>query len=67
MSVHQPEAGVASVPFTSCDQSRTVFEAILRLPFAACKDLLKRFLTADPEKRITLKEAMRHSWIVEGE
>jgi len=28
-----------------------------------CRDLLRRFLTADPEQRITLQQAMQHAWI----
>ena len=28
-----------------------------------CRDLLRRFLTADPEQRITLQQVMQHAWI----
>ena len=30
---------------------------------ADCRDLLRRFLTADPEQRITLQQAMLHPWL----
>lgn len=32
-----------------------------------CKDLLTRLLEADPEKRITIEEALCHDWIQKGE
>ncbi|XP_021369212.1 hormonally up-regulated neu tumor-associated kinase homolog [Mizuhopecten yessoensis] len=31
-----------------------------------CRELLKRFLTPEPEKRITLDDTMKHSWVAEG-
>ncbi|KAK3583901.1 hypothetical protein CHS0354_033679 [Potamilus streckersoni] len=31
-----------------------------------CRDLLKRFLTPDPDRRIKLEEAIRHAWLAEG-
>ncbi|KAK7491336.1 hypothetical protein BaRGS_00017437 [Batillaria attramentaria] len=30
------------------------------------KDLLKKFLTADPEKRVTISEALSHPWLAEA-
>ncbi|KAK3096712.1 hypothetical protein FSP39_002610 [Pinctada imbricata] len=30
-----------------------------------CRDLIKKFLVPEPEKRITLTEAMKHPWIAE--
>ena len=33
----------------------------------SCKDLLKRLLETDPSKRITIKEALSHDWIKNGE
>ncbi|XP_025098809.1 hormonally up-regulated neu tumor-associated kinase homolog A-like isoform X2 [Pomacea canaliculata] len=30
------------------------------------KDILKKFLTADPDKRLTVSEAFRHPWLSEG-
>ncbi|XP_064629382.1 serine/threonine-protein kinase par-1-like [Lineus longissimus] len=31
-----------------------------------CRDLVKKLLTSDPEKRISLREAMQHPWLTEG-
>ncbi|XP_033740955.1 hormonally up-regulated neu tumor-associated kinase homolog A-like [Pecten maximus] len=31
-----------------------------------CRELLKRFLTPEPDKRITLEDTMRHSWVAES-
>ncbi|XP_041354216.1 serine/threonine-protein kinase MARK2-like [Gigantopelta aegis] len=31
-----------------------------------CKDLMKRFLTPDPGRRIALNEVMRHPWLTDG-
>ncbi|KAJ8315381.1 hypothetical protein KUTeg_007531 [Tegillarca granosa] len=31
-----------------------------------CRDLLKKFLNPDPDKRISLLEAMKHPWIAES-
>ncbi|KAL3882370.1 hypothetical protein ACJMK2_028722 [Sinanodonta woodiana] len=31
-----------------------------------CRDLLKKFLTPDPDRRIKLEEAIRHAWLAEG-
>ncbi|XP_063404988.1 hormonally up-regulated neu tumor-associated kinase-like [Mytilus trossulus] len=31
-----------------------------------CRDLIRKLLTPDPDKRITLTEAMKHPWIAEG-
>lgn len=28
-----------------------------------CKDLIKKFMTYDPEKRITAEEALKHKWL----
>ncbi|XP_076466414.1 uncharacterized protein LOC143297800 [Babylonia areolata] len=30
------------------------------------KDILRKFLTADPEKRLSITEALRHPWLSEG-
>ena len=30
------------------------------------KDLIQKLLVVDPTKRLTVKEALRHPWIVEG-
>jgi len=34
---------------------------------ADCQDLLKRFLTANPDRRISLYQAMHHPWLAEGD
>ncbi len=34
--------------------------------FPACKDLIQRFLTFNPEKRITLEDALDHEWLQKG-
>jgi serine/threonine protein kinase len=34
---------------------------------AGCRDLLQRFLTADPDRRITLQQAMHHPWLADSE
>ncbi|XP_064594721.1 hormonally up-regulated neu tumor-associated kinase homolog A-like [Liolophura sinensis] len=31
-----------------------------------CRDLLRKFLTPDPEKRLSLGDAMKHPWVSEG-
>ncbi|ESP01093.1 hypothetical protein LOTGIDRAFT_140020 [Lottia gigantea] len=31
-----------------------------------CRDLLRKFLTPDPEKRVTITDAMKHHWLCDG-
>lgn len=31
-----------------------------------CRDLIKKLLNPDPDRRITLEEIMKHPWIAEG-
>ena len=34
--------------------------------FSECRDLVKKFLSPDPERRIRLDDAMKHPWIASG-
>ena len=34
---------------------------------SGCRDLIRKFLTPQPEARITLNEAMKHVWITDSD
>ncbi len=37
------------------------------MSFIVGEDLLRKLLNSDPTKRISLKEAMEHDWVNEGD
>ena len=46
-----------------CSKETTQLNVRCCCLIADCRDLLRRFLTADPEQRITLQQAMLHPWL----